>query len=129
MKKELWLERRAMPPLPYHALCLSERDYRKALAYLKVPVAPEWVAPGADAMTHFLTSRSGEDCALVCLNISRKISYEEVAALLVHEGVHIWQHYRDAVIREPKPCGELEAYVIQRITLNLLDAYRKQRRR
>lgn len=129
MKNSLWLDREAMPPLPYMALCLTPREFERAMNRLKrAKPHPEWVMSGASATTHIFKHEDHGWACVVGLKIIPGLDYEQVAALLVHEGVHIWQVYRDDIIRESRPCSELEAYVIQRIAQNLLTAYRRQRR-
>jgi hypothetical protein len=120
--------RDALPPLPYSALCLDEKTAKAAFAHLKAEVAVPWVTPSCGATTHVLQNPAGDLTCVVCLApVPKKTTYEQVAALLIHEAVHVWQHYRDDVLREPKPCSELEAYTIQRIAQNLLEAYAGQR--
>jgi hypothetical protein len=117
-----------MPRLPFSALCLTEKSAKAAFAHLRAEVLVPWVTPGRGATTHILQNPLGDVTCVVCLGaVPRKTTYEQVAALLIHEAVHIWQQYRDEVIKEPKPCSELEAYSIQRIAQSLLEAYAAQR--
>lgn len=128
-KKPVWLDRDALPPLPYSTLCLTPEAFATACAHLKVTDGlPSWITPGAGATTHFFEHPDKDSVvAVVCIAVdAKKYSYEQHAAMLVHEGVHVWQEYRDNTLRESKPCSELEAYCIQRIAQNLLVSLTEQ---
>lgn len=49
-----------------------------------------------------------------------------VVELLAHEAMHVWRDLRKTV-GEDKPSSEFEAYAIQHIISDLLDAYQKTR--
>jgi hypothetical protein len=127
MKSSRWLDRESMPRLPYMTLCLTEREYLQVVNHLKVKDPMPWLNRNAAGTTHFFT-RDGYTCCVVCIQPKLAKSYEQVAGLLVHEAVHVWQEYRDTVLMEKHPGSELEAYSIQKIVQNLLEAYRRQRR-
>jgi len=79
----------------------------------------------ADATTHFFESDK-DHCAIVCLPRQVKdISGIQIASLLVHEAVHIWQHHRD-LVGEANPGTESEAYAIQAIAQRLMYEYWRQ---
>lgn len=50
-----------------------------------------------------------------------------VASLLVHEAVHAWQYVLEDIGQRDKPGREIEAYALQAICIELLDAYRRTR--
>jgi hypothetical protein len=50
---------------------------------------------------------------------------EYIYAVLVHEAVHVWQHFREH-IGETKAGDEQEAYCIETISYNLMQSYKKQ---
>lgn len=122
-----WLDRRISAPGPYLTLCLSEAEYRAAIARLKPPEIPRWIStPQANATTHFFVNQNHSTCAVVCLGEGwRGRNPIEVAGLLVHEAVHVWQSYCDD-IGERHPGSEQEAYGIQSISQELLAEFARR---
>lgn len=110
---------------PYLALCLSQKELDKILHKLG---KSRGVFPVSGACVLTLENQStGELVALVC--VSKKAQKNnnpvELAGLLVHEAVHVWQAYaRD--IGEEKPGDEQEAYAIQAVSQELLDEYARR---
>lgn len=94
------------------------------LDYLKVPAHQRgpWVANGADATTHVLENQEHGLAAVVCLGDVGQRSPVDVAALLVHEAVHVWQAFCEH-IGEKSPSNEFEAYSIQALSCELMAAY------
>ena len=117
---------RALFNSPYHyGLCLSEKRFRKELKRLKVPREnwpPFLASEHSAATTHFLVSNKGGRCAIVTLGKTKGKYNIQVAALLVHEAVHIWQAIVET-IGEVSPSDEFMAYSIQGISQELMDAY------
>lgn len=66
-----------------------------------------------------------ELAAIVCFPPGPDRDSIEVAGLLVHEAVHIWQEYL-IHIGEKYPGVETEAYAIQRISMGLMSEYSRQ---
>jgi len=122
-----WLDRRIAAPGPYLTLCLSEAEFRAAIAPLKPPEVPAWIKTGrAHATTHFFVHKDGATCAVVCLGEGYQDRNPiEVAGLLVHEAVHVWQSYCDD-IGERHPGDEQEAYGIQSIAQELLAEFARR---
>ena len=120
--KVKWLDRRIARPGPYLALCLSEEEFHAALAHLRILDRPPFVNPGADATAHYCTNPKGESACLVCLRSDSDRSGVEIAGLLVHEAVHVWQEYA-RTIGETAPGSEQEAYAVQCIAQELMQAY------
>ena len=114
--KTEWLDRRIAAPGPYLALCLNEAQFAAALGHCGIAAgaAPFLSTTHADATTHMLTNRHGELTCVVCLGDCEGRSGVEIAGLLVHEAVHVWQQYADR-IGETHPGSEQEAYAIQSI--------------
>lgn len=123
--KTRWLDRRIAAPGPYLALCLSESEYTAALRHLRVPDPPRWVNDGADATAHYLTTPAGKRACVVCLDNWQGRDPIEVAGLLIHEAVHVWQDYCDG-IGERAPGTEQEAYAVQAIAQELLAEFARR---
>lgn len=122
-----WLNRKAMPLLPFLRLCLSQADFDKACKGIKQPSTP-WLTPGFQGRVHvFENVVQGTIACIVCID-AKGLRYEVLAGLIIHEAVHVWQHYRDDVLNDRNPSSECEAYVIQNIAQTLLEAYGEQRR-
>ncbi len=109
-------------------LCTTEAQFHRELRRLKLP-REDWPrflkTTHANATVHFFEAReSNGRCAIVCMPLNRERTGIEIAGLLVHEAVHIWQaHCED--IGEQNPASEQEAYAIQHISQQLMDAYSK----
>lgn len=119
-----WLDRR-MVDCPLHfGLCLSDVDLQRELQRLGVKQeVPFMLADHAHATTHFLVhGATGRHCAIVCMCPPNDRTGVQIAALLVHESVHIWQEAR-ARMGERSPSSEFEAYSIQAIAQELMQAY------
>ena len=125
MRKTNWLDRRIAAPGPYMCLRLSEEEYLAEMRKLKFKVPPTWVTPGADATVHHFEQTDGDHMAVVCLNVTPDRTAIEIAGLLVHEAVHIWQEYADG-IGETHPGREQEAYAIQSIAQELMAEYARR---
>lgn len=106
-------------------LCLSEAEFKAALAKLKPPMVPAWISPGADATTHFFDNHERKTCAVVCLGGTEGRDPIEVAGLLVHEAVHVWQQHCED-IGERRPGDEQEAYAVQSIAQELLAEFARR---
>ena len=121
--KPKWLDRRIAAPGPYLTLCLSEAEFLAACAALKLKSPPPWISnPWSDATAHYMENSSGELCAVICLGPREGRSPIEIAGLLVHEAVHVWQEYA-RTIGETAPGSEQEAYAVQCIAQELMQAY------
>lgn len=122
-----WLSRRLIDG-PYLILVLSEKDYHRAMDRFKVPRHSRgpWIASGSsDATTHFIQiPERGLGC-IVALRTRDGLSGTQIAALLVHEAVHIFQEWC-AVYGEKYPSSEFQAYSIQAISQELMDSYAEQ---
>lgn len=123
--KTNWLDRRIAAPGPHLALCLSEMEFRRTVQEgLNVQSCPRWVSHGANATTHTFNGE-GAVCCIICLSGYQGRDPVEVAGLLVHEAVHVWQQYCDD-IGEHNPGTEQEAYAIQFIAQELLAEFARR---
>lgn len=120
-----WLDRRIAKPGPYLTLCLTAEEMDHAARGLtKWPLEfPEW---GARAHM-FVKDGTDHLCAIVTLAKSSQenCTAVEVAGLLVHEAVHVWQYYAEKM-GEGKPGDEQEAYAIQAISQELMQEYARR---
>lgn len=109
-------------------LAASERKFRSILKEMGVERQhwPQFMKTDrANATTHFFEG-GGQHTAVVCIAPpGDEISSIQVASLLVHEAVHIWQHHRD-LVGEKTPGTESEAYAIQAIAQRLMHEYWRQ---
>lgn len=121
-----WLDRRIARPGPYLTLCTREEQYLEAVAHLGVKYPVQWVTNNADATVHYYAHpETGQTVAIVCVTNLAERNSLEVAGLLVHEAVHVWQRYcRD--MGEDFPGSEQEAYAIQAISQELFESFAKQ---
>lgn len=125
MKRKLnWLDRRIAHPGPYLVLCKTEQELGAALDHLGVKDRPVFMASErANATAHFFdNAHDGQLAAVVCIGSTEGRNAIEIAGLLVHEAVHVWQRYARS-IGENNPGDEQEAYAVQAIAQELMMAY------
>lgn len=121
-----WLDRRVSHPGPYLTLCLTEAEYLRAMKHCKISNPGPWIAsPQASATAHHLTNENGEIVCVVCMKDWERRDPLEVAGLLVHEAVHVWQEYAEN-IGESRPGREQEAYAIQGIAQELMAEFARR---
>lgn len=124
MKKPHWLDRSLITG-PYLALCLSAEEYERALAHCRVPKGSRdpWMAnEHSDAQIHYLENPERKFICIVTLRVRPGATGIQIAALLMHEAVHVWQVFCER-IGENEPSKEFEAYSIQSIAQTLMQAY------
>jgi len=121
--KARWLDRRIAAPGPYLSLCLSEDEFRASVRKLKAPEIPKWCS--SDAVTHKFDHYGGKLCCVVCMKGWEGRNPIEVAGLLVHEAVHVWQAYADH-IGERFEGMEQEAYAVQSIAQELMAEFARR---
>lgn len=124
MGKVIWCDRSLILAPAHYGVCLSEKAYHAALDKLKFPKSsrPDWVPAGKDAAVHWIEGGAHGPVAIVCMTGDEGRKAIEVAGLLVHEGVHIWQEIL-RILGEETPSPEFEAYSIQWISQQLMEAY------
>jgi hypothetical protein len=84
-----------------------------------------WIkTPHANATVHHAHSDHGQ-IAIVCLGDVRDQNPIEIAGLIVHESVHVWQEWCD-YYGETNPGREQEAYAIQSISQELMAEYARR---
>lgn len=112
-------------PAPLMGLCVSEDAYIREMRRLKVDNYPAWVI-GGDATTHIFDTEGGRVTTIICIRLREGVDYVQVAALIAHEVVHIWQEIREN-INEKQPSPEFEAYTVQYILQKMLYALEEMR--
>ena len=123
MAKIKWLDRTLTVCAYYYCLCLSEEEFKRAWKECGIPhSAPDWVSPNANATAHTLT-HNGKALAFVCLGSTEGKTGIQVAALLCHEAVHIWQRHASYIGSFNDHGDEEEAYAIQNIAQALMESY------
>ena len=121
-----WLDRRVACPGPYLALVLSQAEFDRAMRDCKQPLGRSYLSTArADATTHLLTNDRGETVAVVALGDTTGRSSVEIAGLLVHEAVHVWQEHCES-IGETCPAREQAAYGVQSIAQELMAEYARR---
>jgi len=129
MKAE-WLDRTLTECAYHYCLCLDETAFFAELRKLKVPVH-RWTtflsSSTAHATTHHF-EHGGKMIAMVCLDakLAKEKTGCQVASLLVHEAVHIWQRHAVHIGAFNDHGDEEEAYAIQSIAQALMESYARQ---
>lgn len=120
-----WLNRRVAKLGPYLTLCLSQEELSCVLRgmtkeYVEFPLS------GA-LCTVLYHQKTDEICAVVSVSkqSQERCNAIEMAGLLIHEAVHVWQAYAKDM-GEERPGNEQEAYAIQGISQELLDEYARR---
>jgi hypothetical protein len=118
MKSTKWLDRILMVG-PHLTLCTSKAEFNAALDHLRIPKdnRGNWLGAGGKVHTY---ERGSSITCIVCVKLKdiKKRPICEVANILVHEAVHVWQQHHSN-IGESNPSPEFEAYSIQSIFTTL----------
>lgn len=124
--KVRWLDRRVAAPGPFLTLCLHEHEFQAVWQSLKLADPGPWIAtPQSDATAHYLRHSGGMLACAVCVNNWQGRNPVEVAGMLVHEAVHVWQEHARH-IGEHTPGIEQEAYAIQSIAQELMAEFARR---
>lgn len=119
--KTKWLDRSLMRG-GYLTLVTTQAGYKRALKEMNVEASDRFVSEGSYATTHTLNSSTGDLAFIIGVDLERMKNFDSIAlaALLVHEAVHVWQNTE----REAGDMGcfgpEGEAYAIQNISSELM---------
>ena len=110
-------------PSPKVALARSEKEYLALCRKLKVSNPGNWMSTEhAHATTHYINSNQGDLAVIVTIQRTDEFTPIQVASLLVHEAVHIWQEVCNRY-GETAPAAEQEAYGIQSLAQDLMTQY------
>ena len=121
-----WLSRTLLLG-PYLTLVTSEKEFRRALKHLNVEDDTPYVRPGWQACTHTYVQKNGNVACVVALDVEQVGGSDpvDIAALLVHEAVHVWQAIEDTAGDRRNMFGtEGPAYGIQNISAFLMHEYK-----
>ncbi len=128
VKKLAWCDRVLIVAGLYYTVCTSPKYFKQALDYLGIPEAdrPDFISKEQSNGTCWEFTRAGEKpCKVVCIRGWEGRDSIEVAGLLVHEAVHIFQGACE-YINERNPSAEFEAYSIQTIAQELMVEFQRQ---
>jgi hypothetical protein len=116
-----WLSRMLLKG-PRIVLCMNDSEYQQVIKYLVVHDPDPWLQDGMGACVHHFQSSGGGQTACVCMDVDSFESPVEIASVITHESVHIWQRYKE-YIGEDSPGIEIEAYAIENISKTLMEEY------
>jgi hypothetical protein len=131
-----WLERTLIKNPFNFCLCITEKQYHKALDRLKIKRedrTPYLFRPTSGATVHrFDSSGDGEPAAIICITEREDLTLNQIHALIVHEVTHLCDYAMEE-LGEESPSKEFKAYCMQAMCIRLFSAYdrlkKKQRKR
>lgn len=125
-KRPGWLDR-GLVNGPHLMLCLNKKDYLRQVKSMGVHQPRDFPTGKTAASMHGMRDKEGAMACIVCLPQAVGENWEpvQVAALLVHEAVHVWQAFVED-IGESDPSDEFMAYSIQSISQRLMYSYCEQ---
>lgn len=124
--KPRWLDRVTVRA-PHMILCLSEAEYLRAARRCKLQSPAAWMDEASQQAVVHAWESAGTLTCVVCLHPDALTADPiEVACVLVHESVHIFQRLCDS-IGEDKPSREFEAYSIERISEQLMREFARRK--
>ena len=119
-----WYSEAFKLPMHYTAV-FSESDFHAALDEMGEPKEgrPAWIKNShSHATVHSFRDADGLESAVVALRKKPGITGIQIAGLLTHEAVHIFQWCCESW-GEDSPSKEFQAYGIQQISQNLMQQY------
>lgn len=125
--KPKWLDRYRAIRLPYMMLCLSRSELEQAVKSIKseFPSGQSWCNPGGACVHFYVNEQPLEQTAFVCIDPPIGMPGYEIAAMLVHEAVHIVQSFMEA-LGEKEPSKEFQAYCTQWVSQQLFVEYSRR---
>lgn len=103
--------------------CPTIKVWEKQLKRMKVddgPAVPENAHQKGGFVRHLVSIEEGHHVILVYIGDNEDAM--QVMSSIVHESVHVWQYVLD-VIKERNAGMEPEAYAVETIYCNIVDAY------
>lgn len=110
-----------------YCVVLTQKEFDRVLKKNKINEIPDDDVRLSDAAAtvSFYTSPKGAKIAIVKIGPKvKKYSKAQIDTILVHEAVHIWQAVRESLY-EDSPSSEFEAYSVQKISHELILAYKR----
>jgi hypothetical protein len=124
ISRVIWCDRGWQPHC--YGFCPDERAWNREMRRLKIN---DVSYPTSDACcTTFDKRKSHASCTIVTVSDAKRRPKLQVVGLLVHEAMHVWRRVRE-YMGESEPSLEFEAYAMQAISQNLIEAYEKTRGR
>ena len=123
MSEPRWLDRTLVRG-PRMMLCTNEQQFVNILKKIGEP-RREFLPDAEGMMTYtYINTDVGGIVCIICMDIDHWVKQPslDTAMVLVHESVHVWQHFKD-YIGEAEPSKEFEAYAIGNISRTLMEAY------
>ena len=125
MSKVYWIDRGWQPV--HLGFCPSKKAWDTVMKEFNIIDPPEF--PTSSGFTQFLCNEiTGDALVLVSLNNDDKQPLLNIIGLIAHEAVHVFDFICEH-INEDEPSKEFKAYSIQMITMELLEAWRKSRKK
>ena len=125
-----WLDRELTRCSYHYTLCLSQEEFTHLARLNGMDNPPAFVSRNGHATTHFYTPGNPEhpSIAFVCMPHPHPANPTpiQVAALLCHEAVHIWQKHAAYIGSWNDHGDEEEAYAIQNIAQALMEEYARR---
>ena len=122
--KIIWCDKGWQPV--HYGFCPSEKAWNMQMKYLKISGQPY---PSSSGRITTFTHDDGCVCCIMTLKdeIEHNLNLVEFVGIFVHEATHVWQEILLA-IKEANPSPEFEAYSMQAICQELLEAFHKSNR-
>jgi hypothetical protein len=119
-----WLDR-ALLIGPRVAFVASPAQFKAAKRRAGVQCDGPWLEPGWHGCTHAYADSAGQLVCIVAIDLqaAQQMDPIDVAALLAHEAVHVWQRTAAFIGGESELGREMPAYAIQNISAQLMRAY------
>ena len=112
-----WLDRTIMYG-GYICLTLGDKETKAALKHC----GEVGMYTHTEVGSLFTIKKAGKLCFIVCLNNVVGKDLIQVHAIIVHEATHVLQQTMK-YIGERKPGAEIEAYIVQCVTQQLMDEF------
>jgi hypothetical protein len=123
----IWLDRSAVPQLPFYTVVTTYEMYVAELKKIDAPISDASSFYSSDACVNFFNNAKNEEVCFVCIDSqkSKDVDRVGVIGLLVHESMHILQSYYESH-GEKCPAKENQAYLIQHISQQVITEYSRQ---